>query len=106
MSEVKTDNISGKEEFDKHCAKMNKSCNGKLDSYILGWKSGGISGTAAFGKTTDISEIIAMIVDQMVPEDYQLKVIDDAKDFLVNKRISRNFMINMGMWEEDKENGR
>lgn len=75
-------------DFKRHCKRMDKACGGGLDSYIISWISGNIAGTSACGEIDDIAALVAMVIFNSVPKDYQLSVMEKAKENLINVRIA------------------
>lgn len=75
-------------DFRRQCQRMNKACGGGLDAYIISWISGDVAGTSACGNIDDIAALVATVIFNSVPEDYQLSVIEKAKEDLINVRIA------------------
>lgn len=75
-------------DFKRHCKRMDKACGGGVNAYIVSWISGDVAGTSACGDIDNISALVATVIFNSVPEDYQLSVMEKAKENLINVRIA------------------
>lgn len=92
-------------DFKRHCQRMDKACGGGLDAYIISWMNGDINGASACGRIDDIAWLVAAVIFQAVPYEYQLSVMENAKESLVNLRIARNLENGLKEREQEKKDG-
>lgn len=79
-------------DFKRYCQLMDKACGGSLDAYIVSWINGDgdINGASARGRIDDIAALVAAVIFQSTPYEYQLSVMENAKESLINLRIAHN----------------
>lgn len=92
-------------DFRRHCQRMDKACGGGLDAYIISWMNGDINGASACGRIDDIAWLVAAVIFQAVPYEYQLSVMENAKESLVNLRIARNLLNGLEERVQEKKDG-
>ena len=81
---------------------MKHSQSGGLDAYIVSWmnRDGDINGGSARGMIDDIAALVAAVIFQSAPYEYQLSVMENAKESLINLRIAHN--LSKGLKENDQ----
>ena len=89
-------------DFKRYCHLMDKACGGGLDAYIVSWMNrvGDINGSSARGMIDDIAALVAAVIFQSAPYEYQLSVMENAKESLINLRIAHN--LSKGLKENDQ----
>lgn len=87
-------------DFKRYCQLMDKACGGGLDAYIVSWMNGDINGASARGRIDDAAALVAAVIFQSTPYEYQLSVMENAKESLINLRIAHN--LEKGLKENDQ----
>lgn len=89
-------------DFKRYCQLMDKACGGSLDAYIVSWMNGDgdINGASARGRIDDAAALVAAVIFQSTPYEYQLSVMENAKESLINLRIAHN--LEKGLKENDQ----
>lgn len=89
-------------DFKRYSQLMDKACGGSLDAYIVSWMNGDgdINGASVRGRIDDIAALVAAVIFQFTPYEYQLSVMENAKESLINLRIAHN--LEKGLKENDQ----